>query len=270
MSNNDVKFSRLLAVISRLREPDGCPWDRKQTVTTFRPYLVEELHELLEAIDLDDHQLIKEELGDLMFQVIFLNNLYEENNAFTIGEVLDTITAKMIRRHPHVFGEVQIDSEQELRRNWNRIKKRENAQKGQTERSIFSFPRSLPALMRAQRVSLRAVASGFEWPELTDVFSKLDEEIAELKEASTLGNQAGIEDEIGDILFTMVNVARKCGCDAETTMQKSTDKFIRRFTRMTELAEADDTTIEDLDIAAMQRYWQLVKSEEQRAYGLGK
>ncbi|NTV12580.1 MAG: nucleoside triphosphate pyrophosphohydrolase [Desulfobulbaceae bacterium] len=262
MRDIEAKFSKLNAVITKLRQPDGCPWDRKQTVATFRPYLVEELHELLEAIDLDDHQSIKEELGDLLFQVIFLNNLYEEKNSFTIGEVLDTITAKMIHRHPHVFSNVEIDSEKELRRNWNRIKTSENSQKGTSARGIFSLPRSLPALLRAQRVSVRAVGSGFEWPDLASVFHKLDEEIAELKEAIIKGNPSEIEDEIGDILFTMVNIARKAGYDAETAMQKSTDKFTRRFTRMCELSSAEGTSIEDLDIADMQRYWQVVKSEE--------
>lgn len=262
MSDTEAKFSRLKVIITTLRQPDGCPWDRKQTVTTFRPYLVEELHELLEAIDLDDHPLIKEELGDLIFQILFLSNLYEEKKSFTLGEVLDTIIAKMIRRHPHVFGDLQINSEQELRRNWNQIKNSENFQKGNPKRSIFSLPKSLPALLRAQRVSVRAVSSGFEWPDLESVFLKLDEEITELKDAVDKGNPSEIEDEIGDILFTMVNIARKAGYDAESALQKATEKFTRRFTRMCELTAVDGTIIENLDIAEMQRYWQVVKSEE--------
>ncbi|NTW88507.1 MAG: nucleoside triphosphate pyrophosphohydrolase [Desulfobulbaceae bacterium] len=262
MSDIEERFSKLNAVIIRLRQPDGCPWDQKQTVATFRPYLVEELHELLEAIDSDDHPLIKEELGDLLFQVIFLSHLYEEKKLFTIGEVLDTITNKMINRHPHVFGDVKITSEKELRRNWNRIKTTENVEKGDPARGIFSLPRSLPALQRAQRVSVRAVGSGFEWPDLDSVFLKLDEEIAELKEAILKGCRTGIEDEIGDVLFTMVNVARKSGYDAEASLQKATDKFIRRFNRMCEMALSDGTVIDNLDVNDMQRYWQVVKSEE--------
>jgi len=262
MNEIEERFSKLSAVISKLRQPDGCPWDRKQTVATFRPYLVEELHELLEAIDLDDHQLVKEEIGDLIFQIIFLSNLYEEKKSFTLSEVLDAITAKMINRHPHVFSDVQIDSEKDLRRNWNLTKISENRKKGKPDRGIFALPRSLPALLRAQRVSVRAVGSGFEWPDLASVFVKLDEEIAELKEATVKGNPSEIEDEIGDILFTMVNIARKSGYDAETALQKATDKFTRRFTRMCELAVADETIIEDLDVTEMQRYWQVVKSEE--------
>lgn len=257
-----AKLSELAGIITRLRQPDGCPWDRKQTVSSFRPYLIEELHELLEAIDLDDHPLIKEELGDLFFQVIFLSNLYEEQGSFSLADVLDTITAKMIRRHPHVFGDTKVGSEKELRRNWNLVKTAENTAKGKEDRNILTFPRSLPALNRAQRVSERAVSSGFEWPDLAAVFAKLEEEFAELKEATDGGTKQEVEEEIGDLLFTMVNIARKSGFDAETSLQKATDKFIKRFTKMTKLAEADGSPLEDLDILAMQEYWQLVKKEE--------
>ena len=262
MPDSEEKLTKLREIITRLRQPDGCPWDRKQTVTTFRPYLVEELHELLEAIDLDDHQLIKEELGDLLFQVIFLANLYEEQGSFTLDEVFVTITNKMIRRHPHVFADTQINSEKELRLNWERIKFEENCEKGKNERGIFAYPRSLPALLRAQKVSSRAVSSGFEWPDLAAVFNKLDEEIVELKTAMLKGRQSEVEDELGDLLFTTVNVARKAGYDAEATLHKGTDKFIRRFTQMSELANSAGTPIEGLDIEAMQHFWQRIKDAE--------
>jgi MazG family protein len=262
MDKIDAKFTKLVEIIIKLRQPEGCPWDRKQTVATFRPYLVEELHELLEAIDLDDRQLIKEELGDLLFQLIFLNNLYEEEHSFTLAEVLDGITEKMIRRHPHVFGAISINSEKELRKNWNRIKSSERAEKGQISGSIFSYPRTMPALMRAQRVSTRAVSSGFEWSDIDEVMTKLDEEIAELREALARRDRAGIVEEIGDLLFTMVNVARKTELDAEATLQTATDKFIRRFTRMTELATAEGSSIENLDLPAMHRLWTRTKKEE--------
>jgi len=262
MKETDQKFNKLVETIKRLRQPDGCPWDQKQTVESFRPYLIEELHELLEALDLNDHLHIKEELGDLLFQIIFLNNLYEEQGCFTMSEVIETITDKMIRRHPHVFGSKQFNSEKELRRNWNRIKNEEGKGGDDEPKGLFTFPRSLPALLRAQRVSGRAVSSGFEWPDLDAVFRKLDEETNELKEAITSGKQQHIEDEIGDMLFCMVNIARKAGFDAEQTLQKSTDKFIRRFTRMTELAEEKGSFLEELDIEAMQVLWGVVKKEE--------
>ena len=260
--NYDAKLSKLAEIITRLRSPGGCPWDRKQTPTSFRPYLMEELHELLEAIDLDDHAHIKEELGDLLFQVVFLSNLYQEQGSFSLDDVLDSITAKMIRRHPHVFGDREISSEKELRRNWNLVKNEENAVKGRKERNFFSFPRSLPALNRAQRVSERAVGSGFEWPDLAAVFAKLDEEISELKEASKLNLPSETEEEIGDLLFTVVNIARKSGFDAESSLQKATDKFIGRFTSMVKRAEADGARLEELNIDEMQRYWQLIKGKE--------
>lgn len=262
MQENSNKFSRLVDVIKRLRQPNGCPWDQKQTVESFRPYLVEEMHELLEALDLNDHQHIKEELGDLLFQIIFLSNLYEEQGLFNIVGVVETITAKMIRRHPHVFGDIKINSEKELRRNWNRIKTQENIDKDQGNKSIFSYPKSLPSLFRAQRVSNRAVSSGFEWPDVDSIFEKLAEEIDELKEALAADNRQDIEEELGDMLFTMVNITRKLGFEAETTLQLSTEKFIKRFTRMSELARRENTPIEKMDINSMQNLWNRIKKEK--------
>ena len=262
MKEEGHKFDNLVETIKRLRQPDGCPWDQKQTVESFRPYLIEELHELLEALDLNEHQHIKEELGDLLFQIIFLNNLYEEQGLFNIGEVIETITDKMIRRHPHVFGDKQFNSEKELRRNWNQEKCKEGKGGKDEAKGLFSFPRSLPALLRAQRISSRAVSSGFEWPDLDAVFQKLDEETDELKEALSSRNQQHIEDEIGDMLFCMVNIARKAGFDAEQTLQRSSDKFVRRFTNMASLAKEDGSLLEELDIEAMQVLWARVKEEE--------
>lgn len=262
MDNNREKLHELVTIIKKLREPGGCPWDRKQTVKSFRPYLLEETHELLEALDIDDSDLVKEELGDLLFQIIFLNNLYEEQGHFSLDEVIETITAKMIRRHPHVFGSTKVDSEKDLRRNWNAIKTAENRKKARGDKSIFSFPKSLPALHRAQRVSGRAVSSGFEWKDISDIFAKLDEEIEELKEALVSADKKHIESEIGDMLFTMVNIARKAGFDAETTMHQATDKFIKRFTRIAEMANEEGGQLEDLDVDAMQILWARVKEEE--------
>lgn len=262
MDTASAKFDELVEIITRLRRPDGCPWDRKQTVETFRPYLLEEMHELFEALDHEDHQHIKEELGDMLFQIIFLGNLYEERNLFTVAEILETISAKMIRRHPHVFGDKKFNSEKEMRRNWNSIKKREKKDSGQKHKEIFSFPKSLPALFRAQRVSGQAVSSGFEWPDMEGVVAKLDEEIEELKEALASGNRQEIEDELGDLLFTTVNVSRKAGFEAETILQRSTEKFTRRFTKMSELAAEKNLSLEELDILAMQELWNQVKKDE--------
>ncbi|MCK4838001.1 MAG: nucleoside triphosphate pyrophosphohydrolase [Desulfobulbaceae bacterium] len=262
MQENANNFNHLVEIITKLRQPGGCPWDQKQTVESFRPYLLEEMHELFEALDLEDQNHIKEELGDLLFQIIFLSNLFEEQGVFTIAEVLETISAKMIRRHPHVFSDTKIISEKELRRNWNKIKAQENKDQKREKKCIFAYPKSLPALFRAQRVSGRAVASGFEWPDINGVFEKLYEEIDELKEALFSGNQQDIEEEIGDMLFTMVNISRKAGFEAETTLQCSTEKFIRRFTKMTKLSEENGIPIEEIDICAMQKLWEEAKKSE--------
>ncbi|MEN8134770.1 MAG: nucleoside triphosphate pyrophosphohydrolase [Thermodesulfobacteriota bacterium] len=262
MRENSNKFNQLIKIITKLRQPGGCPWDQKQTVESFRPYLQEEMHELFEALDLEDQNHIKEELGDLLFQVIFLCNLYEEQGIFTIAEVLETISAKMVRRHPHVFGDTKFSSEKEMRRNWNKVKAQEKKEQNREGKSIFSYPKSLPALFRAQKVSERAVTSGFEWPDINGVFEKLDEETGELKEALLSGDRQDIEEEIGDMLFTMVNISRKAGFEAETTLQHATEKFVGRFTRMTKLADEKDTSIEEMDIDGMQRLWARVKKEE--------
>ncbi len=260
--NASDDFSKLIIIIKRLRDPDGCPWDQKQTVESFKPYLIEEMHELLEAISTNDHQHIMEELGDVLFQLIFINNLYEEQNFFALSDVIKGISDKMIRRHPHVFGDTEYSSDKEFRKNWNLIKAEEKDKKGVKEKGLFDFPKSLPGLMRAHRVSARAVSSGFEWPDVQGVMDKLDEELLELQEAVASKKKSAIEDELGDVFFTLVNVARKHELDPESVMQTSTDKFIRRFTKMSEIAEKDGHHIEDLDINEMQRYWEMAKKDE--------
>ncbi|MBU0481929.1 MAG: nucleoside triphosphate pyrophosphohydrolase [Proteobacteria bacterium] len=256
------EFGKLIIIINKLRAPGGCPWDQKQTVDSFSPYLIEEMHELLEAISSADHEHIKEELGDVLFQLLFLGNLFEEKELFSVADSIRSICEKMVRRHPHVFGDTQYNSDKEFRKNWNLIKEEERKEKNSTEKGIFSFPKSLPALLRAQRVSNRAVSSGFEWPDLQGVIDKLDEEILELKEAVTGGDRQAIEDEIGDVFFTLVNVARKNNLDSESVMQGATDKFIRRYTRMSEIAGNEGHSIEDLDITEMKRFWEMAKKDK--------
>ncbi|MBU0675367.1 MAG: nucleoside triphosphate pyrophosphohydrolase [Proteobacteria bacterium] len=260
MKNTADHLDSLYQLIKKLRSPEGCPWDRKQTIESFQPYLIEELHELLEAIGTDDPEHIKEELGDLLFQILFINNLYEEKGAFDLNQVMISITQKMIRRHPHVFEGSKIRDEKDLRKNWNRIKNEEKRATESPATKLFSYPKSLPALLRAQRVSSRAVSSGFEWPDLESVFDKLAEELSELHHAFDHGTSAEIEDEIGDVLFTMVNIARKSGFDAEQTLQKSTDKFINRFECLAGIASTEGKVIEELNIDEMQRLWQQAKA----------
>lgn len=261
MQNTADKFIDFLKIVSRLREPDGCPWDQKQTPQTFKTYLIEEAHELLEAIDNEDTSHIQEELGDLLFQIIFLNNLYEEKGLFTMADVIETISAKMVRRHPHVFGNETINSEKELRKKWHAIKAKENGEKDLPNRLLESIPITLPALRRAQRISERAARTGFEWPDIASVFRKVDEEIKEFKSALLDDQKEKIEEEMGDILFSLVNLSRLSGTNAEDSLAKATTKFTARFSKMEQLLEEKDKTLNDIDTEEMLTFWHKAKQK---------
>ena len=223
------KLGELNDIIIALRKPDGCPWDRKQTPQTFKSYLLEESHELLEAIDADDPGLVKEELGDMLFQILFINLLYEEKGLFTLQDVISTISDKMVRRHPHVFGGEKVQSEADQRLKWNQIKAREKKTRKKAADLLFGVPLSLPGLRRAQRVSERAAHNGFEWQDLEAALEKLTEEVAELKEAISSKNRDKISEELGDALFVLVNLGRLTELNSEDALHAATDKFIKRF-----------------------------------------
>lgn len=259
MQSIEKKFIALLDIIARLRAPDGCPWDRKQTPQSFKQYLIEEAHELMEAIDRDSPDEVKEELGDLLFQIIFLNNLYAEKEHFSLGEVIDTISAKMIRRHPHVFGDEQIASEEELRKSWYAIKGKENKKKSKASGLLSALPKTLPALRRAQRVSERAARTGFEWPDISSAIAKLEEELNEFKEAVSSGKKEAIADELGDILFALANIGRLTEVNTEDALQAATKKFINRFHTMERLLARSDQQIAALDMEALLCAWQEAK-----------
>ncbi|MCX5875345.1 MAG: nucleoside triphosphate pyrophosphohydrolase [Deltaproteobacteria bacterium] len=261
MTRTAEKFLDLLEIISRLRAPDGCPWDKKQTPQTFKQYLVEETHELLEAINDDNPNHICEELGDLLFQVIFLNNLYQEKNLFTLCDVIDSISAKMIRRHPHVFGSKTVDSEQELRQQWQAIKSQENEQKGQPRHHLDSIPKSLPALRRAQRVADRVAREGFDWPNLSGALGKVTEEFQELQDAFAHGTREQIKEEFGDLLFTLAVVARKADIDGEDALHEATQKFTTRFLLLEKNIAGLGKQMGDLDTDMLLTIWQQTKSE---------
>jgi len=261
MTRTAEKFLALLEIISRLRAPDGCPWDKKQTPQTFKQYLVEETHELLEAINDDNPSHICEELGDLLFQVIFLNNLYQEKNLFTLPDVIDSISAKMIRRHPHVFGSKTVDSEQELRQQWQAIKNQENKQKEQPRHPLDSIPKSLPALRRAQRVADRVAREGFDWPDISGAMDKVGEEFQELQEAIAHGAHGQIREEFGDLLFALAVVARKADIDGEDALHEATGKFTTRFLVLEKTITDQGKQIVDLDTEALLAIWRQTKSE---------
>ena len=261
MTPTAEKFLALLEIVSRLRAPDGCPWDQKQTPQTFKQYLVEETHELLEAINDDNPSHICEELGDLLFQILFLNNLYQEKNLFTIFDVIDSIAAKMIRRHPHVFGSKTIDSEQELRQQWQAIKNQENETKAEPRHFLDSIPKSLPALRRAQRVADRVAREGFDWPDLSGALGKVTEEFQELQDAFAHGSREQIREEFGDLLFALAVVARKADIDGEEALHEATGKFTTRFLALENLMSDQGRQMADLAPNALLAIWRQTKGE---------
>jgi tetrapyrrole methylase family protein/MazG family protein len=253
-------IDRLLAVMHRLRSEQGCPWDRKQTLESLKKYLVEECYETLDAIDGGDRDKLKEELGDVLLQVVFQSQLCAEEGAFAFEDVAAAICDKLIRRHPHVFGEVSVSGAEEVLRNWDAIKRDERgAEPGSV---VDGVPRHLPALLKADQVQTRAARAGFDWSEAGPVFQKLDEEILELKEALAGGDSAAVRDELGDVLFTVVNLSRFLSCDAEEALNQTTAKFTRRFRRVEKTAHAANVKLTDCTLAELDAFWDEAKRQE--------
>lgn len=225
------KFNKLIAVMKRLRAPGGCPWDREQTYLSLRRYILEEAYELIEAIEAEDAANITEECGDLLLQVIFVSCMAEERNDFDICNVLDYLTDKLVRRHPHVFGTVNVENSDDVVKNWEQIKVGERKEHNKDASVLAGIPRGLPALLRAYRIQERAAKVGFDWPDnnLDQVEAKVDEEINELKEAIASNKHNNIEEEMGDTLFALVNFARHLKIDPEIMLHKACTKFSSRF-----------------------------------------
>lgn len=253
------KFIDLMNIISRLRAPDGCPWDQKQTPDTFKPYIIEEAHELIEAVEHNDTDHVREELGDMLFQIAFMCNLYNEAGHFTMDDVLESIIEKMVRRHPHVFADTKVTSEEELRRQWNEIKAGENKDKPNGN-ALKIPPQSLPALNRAQRVSESAAQAGFEWPDIEAVFTKIDEEISECREAIKNKDLNGISEEVGDVLFLIANLGRKTGINAEQALHDAIKKFDDRFSGMEVILNQSGQQLADLEFDALLDLWRKSKN----------
>ncbi len=247
--------------MARLRDPQGgCPWDLQQTHQTLKKYVIEEAYEVVEAVDLDDFGKLCEELGDLMLQAVFHAQLADEADQFDINDVTRVITEKLIRRHPHVFGDVQVADADHVLRNWEQIKRGE--QGNQDRKSILDgIPPALPALMRALEVSKRVVKVGFEWPDVSQVLDKVQEEIEELRAEITGGDTARAAEELGDLLFTLVNVARKLGADPEEALRQMTVRFASRFRVIEQHAQAQGRTLEELSLDEMETVWQAAKRE---------
>ncbi len=241
----------LLEIMRLLRSPEGCPWDREQTHESIRSDFLEETHEALEAIGNADAAALEEELGDVLLQVVFHARIEEEKGVFSFADVVDGICKKLIIRHPHVFGQETADSAGQVLRNWDAIKRETKGGKTQAE-LLGSVPRTLPALMRAAKVQSRARRVGFDWPDVSGALEALDSETRELKEAIAQGDATHVEEELGDLLFSAVNVSRFIHADAEQALTDATDKFIRRFAAVERLAgdrgiDMQDASLEELD-----------------------
>lgn len=249
----ETPYERVKDLMERLRAE--CPWDREQSFESIAPYTIEEAYEVVDAIEQNDMDALREELGDLLLQVVFHSKLADETGAFNLDDVTDDLVEKMVRRHPHVFGDEEVDS---VPGNWEKLKEAERTAKGQTSR-LDGVALGLPALMRAQKLQKRAAKSDFDWPDLTGVWDKINEEIDEVKEAVETGNPTDMEEEIGDLLFSVVNLSRKLGVDSEVALRRTNAKFFRRFKGVEERA---GESIQDLDLETLELYWQAAKSEE--------
>ncbi|NOZ78032.1 MAG: nucleoside triphosphate pyrophosphohydrolase [Acidobacteria bacterium] len=247
--------------MDRLREPGGCPWDREQTLGSLAGYLLEEAYEVADAVASGDADTLEEELGDLLLQIVFMARIGREKGWFTIDDVCDGISEKMIRRHPHVFGSVHVDGADDVTRNWEDIKKTER--KNQPGASALDgIPNALPALLKAFRMTEKAAALGFDWDGASDAAGKLEEETKELKEELERGGNGRVREEMGDVLFTMANVARHLGVEPETALQEANRKFMSRFRTMEAGARASGTSLRDLDPHQQEALWQRAKREE--------
>ena len=252
----------LVAIMDRLREPGGCPWDREQTLDTLRGYLLEEAYEAVDAAASGDPERLREELGDLLLQIVFMARIASENGWFTLDDVARGISEKMIRRHPHVFGDRRVADAGEVSRNWEAIKE---AERGASERSALDgIPASLPALLKAYRMTEKAAALGFDWERPGDVVRKLREEVDELEREIGSG-EAGrerVRDELGDVLFVMANLARHLGVEPETALQGTNAKFIRRFRAMEAMAREAGRPLRSMTLEELDALWERAKAAE--------
>jgi MazG family protein len=261
------EFDRLVEIMATLRGPDGCPWDREQTIDTLKPFVLEETYEVLDAIDRHDHAALCEELGDFVFEAIFLAQLESEEGHFTIADSLRSVVAKLVRRHPHVFardkGEAPLDSAGQVRTRWEAIKASERSTESKPKALLGGVAATLPALLRAYHIGMRAASVGFDWPAAADVVTKIQEEVDELREVAGAGaeiDRARAEEEMGDLLFSIANLSRKLGIEPETALRKANDKFTRRFTAMERSVATSERSLSQLSLEEMEAAWRKIKS----------
>lgn len=261
-----TKLEKFAEIIAKLRDPNGgCPWDLEQTYQTMPPHILEEAYEVVEAINQDDRKELKEELGDLLMQVVFLSQLAQEEGAFTLDDVIDGITDKIIRRHPHVFGEIKAENSDEVLKNWENIKQQERYQKEQFS-ILDNVPIALPSLLRAAKLQKRCAKVGFDWSELEPTIQKVEEELQEVRDevSKQPQNPQAIEEEIGDLLFASVNVARHLKLNPEEALRKANLKFERRFRQVEQSILSSGRQLEQVSLAEMDLIWDQVKQQEKQ------
>ena len=260
---DEYNIEDLINIVSILRSPNGCPWDREQSHKSIRRDFLEETYEVIEAINKDSEEMLREELGDVLLQVVFHSQIETEKGTFNFSDVANDICKKMIERHPHVFGSVVAKNSDDVLENWDAIKKQTKNQKTQTE-SMLSIPREFPALMRADKVQKKARKVGFDWDNFDDAFKKVDEESNELLEAIKENDENHIKEEYGDLLFALVNVSRFIKVDSEEALTNATDKFINRFSKVENLAKEKGIDMKKASLSELDRLWDIVKKSEKK------
>jgi len=265
-----AEFTRLVDIVARLRAPDGCPWDREQTIESLRPFVLEETYEVLETIDHHDHAGLAEELGDFLFQAVFLAQLESEAGHFTIADAVRSIADKLVRRHPHVFGrgdgEAALETADEVRVRWEEIKAQERETQTTPKTLLGGIPPTLPALLRAYDIGVRSASVGFDWAKVSDVVGKIQEEVDELRDVVVDAgaiDRARAEEEMGDLLFSIANLSRQLGVEPESALRKANDKFTRRFTAMEQAVSASGRTLSEASLEELEQEWQRAKLAQQ-------
>jgi len=266
MSRAAREFTRLVDIMATLRGPDGCPWDREQTIDSLKPFVLEEAYEVLEAIDRHDHESLCEELGDFVFEAVFLAQLEAEAGQFSIADSLRSIADKLVRRHPHVFkrdeGEAALDTAGQVRTRWEEIKAQERGHADAPKTLLGGIPAALPALLRAHHIGVRAASVGFDWTTPGDIVDKIQEEVDELREVvGTEGalDQTRAEEEMGDLLFSIANLSRKLGIEPETALRKANDKFTKRFGALEQAVSESGRAMKDLTLEQLEAHWRIAK-----------
>jgi MazG family protein len=255
MSTSATEFEKLVQIMDELREK--CPWDRKQTIQSLRQMTLEESYELADAVTENDWKSIKEELGDLLLHIVFYSKIASEQEQFSIKEVIEGISQKLISRHPHIYSDVKVNNDEDVKRNWEKLKLKEGKKS-----VIAGVPKTLPALVKAMRLQEKAKQVGFEWENKEQVWEKVKEEEAELKEAITENDQRKIEEEFGDLVFSLVNFARFLNIDAENALELTNKKFINRFTQMEEKAMTSGKSLNDMSLQEMDSIWNQIKRDK--------